>query len=67
MLIAAKISATYQYLFIDNLKIEVADPTAIRELNAERNGQIYSIDGKHISGRPAAGLYIQNGQKMMVK
>lgn len=67
MLIAAKISATYQYLFIDNLKIEVADPTAIRELNAEHNGQIYSIDGKHISGRPAAGLYIQNGQKMMVK
>lgn len=64
----ASLDATYQCLYIDNLKIAVADtPTAISAINSESAAKIFSLDGKLINARPAAGLYIQNGQKMMVK
>ncbi|MBR2101153.1 MAG: fibronectin type III domain-containing protein [Prevotella sp.] len=44
-------------------------PTAITEVNAtEGNGNWYSIDGKKLNARPKAkGLYIRNGQKVVVK
>ena len=44
-------------------------PTAITEVNAtEGNGDWYSIDGKKLNARPKAkGLYIRNGQKVVVK
>lgn len=64
----AVLDATYQYLFIDNLKIEVpADPTGITEVRNERAAQVYDLSGKQLTHRPAAGLFIQNGQKMMAK
>lgn len=62
------IDASYQYLFMDNLKIEVVEnPLGIQQLAGQGAAQIYSLDGKTINARPAAGLYIQNGEKMMIK
>ena len=58
----------YYGLFIDNLLIETIDvPTGISELNSENAAKMFSLDGKVITVRPAAGFYIQNGQKIMVK
>lgn len=59
---------SYQGMFIDNLQIEeIAVPTGINQLESQSAEQIYSLDGKLINARPAAGFYIQNGKKMMVK
>lgn len=59
--------ASYEYFYMDNLNIVVVDtPTGITELNAEQAAKGYNLNGQLIT-RPSTGLYIQNGQKMMMK
>lgn len=64
---ASNFAGLYSGLYIDNLLIEVIDtPTAISQINAESDAKVYNLNGQLVV-RPAAGLYIQNGQKLMVK
>ncbi|MBR4644323.1 MAG: hypothetical protein IKO73_04110 [Bacteroidaceae bacterium] len=58
----------------DKLEIVLEDnPNSIAEVKSERvksekyDDDIYDLSGRRLSGKPAKGLYIQNGKKVMVK
>lgn len=64
----ACLDATYQYLYIDNVNIAVVDvPTAISSVGDESAAKVFSLDGKLINARPAAGFYIQDGKILNVR
>lgn len=67
VMFAVQISDSYQYFFFDNLKIAVDTPTGIDAISNEKNVQFYNLNGQRLNARPAAGLFFQNGKKMMVK
>ncbi len=47
---------------------ETTVPTGIVNVNSDANGDWFSVDGKKLNERPKAkGLYIRNGQKVVVK
>lgn len=49
--------------------IKFVKPTGISSISAEdaKNHKVYTIGGVRVNGKPAAGLYIVDGKKMMVK
>lgn len=45
-------------------------PTGIEQITrpiAAKNSGIYDLQGRRVSGKPQAGMYIVNGKKMMIK
>ena len=47
-----------------------AQTTGIEEVRSQKSeirGAIYNLQGQRLTGKPAKGLYIQNGRKVMVK
>lgn len=49
--------------------IKFDKPTGVGSISADeaKNHKVYTIGGVRVSGKPAAGLYIVDGKKMMVK
>lgn len=64
------ISDEYMYnTFVTDITIEIvgeATPVGISNVNAANEGKIYTLDGRQAQ-QGQAGLYIQNGKKIMVK
>ena len=61
-----KLEAAYEYFFLDNLQLEVVETVGITELPVQAT-TVYSLDGRRLNARPAAGLYIQDAQKVLVR
>lgn len=67
VMFAVQISDSYQYFYIDNLKVAEDSSTGISVIGNEKSVQLYNLNGQRLNARPAAGLFFQNGQKIMVK
>lgn len=52
-------------------QMELLGVNAVHDLNSHGNGSIYTLDGRNVTGIPLhslqKGIYIQNGQKVVVR
>ena len=58
----------FKVIYTGSSEDDLIDGVSLTPAIAEGEGDWYSLDGSKLSGKPAkAGIYIQNGKKVVVK